>query len=210
LNMLKREQRLPLWYRDARIGLFLTWGMQTGDYTEDPFGPDFRYKYETVESFERAAEQSGWNAGRWITAAKRLRAKYITVASFHCLLGYLKIWPSRVPGSLCTKRDYLRELIDAAEPDGIRIVVYINRDAKQDRLACVEKLIAIAEQNKISAAQLALSWLLNRGDDIIPIIGTKTIEQFSANIQSVDIKLSNEDMERVDRLFPSPFVDLSK
>lgn len=125
-----KDQRLRLWYREARIGLFLHWGMRTGDYERDPFGPDVRYPYETVDAFEQAAERSGWNAQRWVDTAKRLRAKYITLATFHCDLGYLKIWPSRIAGSPSTKRDYLRELLDAAEAEGIRVIVYINRDSK--------------------------------------------------------------------------------
>lgn len=135
-----RERRLATWYRDARIGLFVHWGMQTGETEADPSGPDFRYKYEDTESFECAAERAGWHAGRWIGTAKRLRAKYLTIASFHCELGYLKIWPSRVPGSPSTKRDYLQELIDAADAEGIRIVVYINRDAKNAYHAGVQWL----------------------------------------------------------------------
>lgn len=125
-----RDMRLAPWYREARIGLFVHWGMQTGEYAEDPSGPEFRYRYEDVAEFEREAGQAGWHAGRWVSTAKRLQAKYITVASFHCELGYLKIWPSDVPGSPSTKRDYLGELIEAADSEGIRIVVYINRDAK--------------------------------------------------------------------------------
>ncbi|MBM7565787.1 alpha-L-fucosidase [Paenibacillus sacheonensis] len=125
-----REARLQAWYRDARIGLFLHWGMRTGDYDRDPFDPGTPYAYETVEAFEQAAADHGWSAQRWVSTAVRLRAKYITLATFHCDMGYLKIWPSDVPGSACTKRDYLREIIDAAAAEDIRIIIYINRDAK--------------------------------------------------------------------------------
>lgn len=130
MNERTREERLKAWYRDARIGLFLHWGLRTGDYEADPFDDGTPYAYETVDDFERAAAASGWSARRWVDTARRLRAEYLTIATFHCDMGYLKIWPSRVPGSPCTKRDYLGELIDAAEEAGIRVVVYINWDAK--------------------------------------------------------------------------------
>lgn len=124
-----REERLAPWYDDARIGLFLHWGMLTGEHEADPFGPDVRYPYETVEAFEAAVSAAGWSAARWVNTAQRLRAKYITIATFHCELGYLKVWPSKVPGSPHTRRDYLRELIEAAEKEGIRVIVYINRSS---------------------------------------------------------------------------------
>ncbi|MFD2331733.1 alpha-L-fucosidase [Cohnella sp. GCM10020058] len=125
-----REQRLAAWFDHARIGLFLHWGMLTGEHEADPFGPHVRYPYETPEAFETAAAAAGWSAGRWVDTAKRLRAKYITIATYHCELGYLKVWPSGVPGSPCTRRDFLGELIEAADAAGIRVIVYINRSAK--------------------------------------------------------------------------------
>ncbi|SFT06757.1 alpha-L-fucosidase [Paenibacillus sp. BC26] len=130
MDSLKKDERLQQWYRDARIGLFLHWGMHTGEHKTDPFGPDFRYIYETVDAFDQAVEEAGWNAQRWVSTAVKLRAKYITLATFHCQQGYLKIWQSDVPGSRSTGRDYLREMLDAAEAEGIRIIVYINRDSK--------------------------------------------------------------------------------
>ncbi|RKP49875.1 hypothetical protein D7Z26_18775 [Cohnella endophytica] len=130
MRTMNREQRLQTWYREARIGLFVHWGMHTGEHEADPFGPDVRYPYETVEAFESAAEQAGWDASKWIGTAKRLRAQYMTLGTFHCQLGYLKAWHSRISGSRSTKRDFLKEILDAAEPEGIRVIIYINRDSK--------------------------------------------------------------------------------
>lgn len=129
MNTLTRDQRLQQWYRQARVGLFVHWGMLTGVHVTDPMGPALRYPYETPEAFEKATVTAGWNAERWVTTAKRLNAQYLTVATFHCDLGYLKIWPSRVPGSPSTQRDYLKELLEAATPEGVRIIVYITRAA---------------------------------------------------------------------------------
>ncbi len=130
MTSLTRDQRLKQWYDDARIGLFIHWGMMTGDHVHYPFGPDVKYPYETVKAFEKAVRNAGWNADRWVETAKRIKAKYITIAAFHCALGYLKIWPSSVPGSPHTKKDYLQELIDAADAEGIQVIVYLNREPK--------------------------------------------------------------------------------
>lgn|GEM_PF-3516678 len=118
------------WYAEARLGLFLHWGMLTGEHEQDPFGPQMRYPYRTTAQFEAAAAAAGWRAERWIDEAKRLGATYVTIAAFHCELGYLKLWPSRIPGSPHTQRDFLAELLAAAAAEDIRIVVYINRDPK--------------------------------------------------------------------------------
>ncbi|AZN42870.1 alpha-L-fucosidase [Paenibacillus albus] len=130
MGRLTKDERMKQWYRDARIGLFLHWGMHTGEHETDPFGPDLRYPHQSVEEFDYAVEQAGWQASHWIDTAKRLRAKYITLATFHCEQGYLKIWKSNIPGSKSTRRDYLQELLDEAAVADIRIIVYINRDSK--------------------------------------------------------------------------------
>lgn len=135
-----RERRIAPWYRGARIGLFVHWGMLTGDHEKDPFGPEAVYPYTTAEAFERAAAEAGWSADKWVRTAKRLRAKYMTVAAFHSQLGYLRLWPSRVPGSAATKRDYVQELLDAAGAAGIKLIVYINRDPSHARDGGVEWL----------------------------------------------------------------------
>ena len=55
-------------------------------------------------------------------------AKYLTICSFHSGGGYIKPWPSQVPGSECTKRDFYGELITRASQLGIKVIVYINCD----------------------------------------------------------------------------------
>ncbi|KAI1321243.1 putative aldo-keto reductase [Xylariaceae sp. FL0255] len=49
----------------------------------------------------------------------------------------------------------------------------------------------------ISVSQLALAWLLNQGDDIIPIPGTKRIENLEANQAAAKIMLTDEDEKKI-------------
>ncbi len=51
-------------------------------------------------------------------------------------------------------------------------------------------------------SQLALAWLLARGEDIIPIPGTKRIPYLEENIGAVDIQLTGEDLKRIDEIAP--------
>ncbi|WP_186763504.1 discoidin domain-containing protein [Lentzea tibetensis] len=114
------------WFNTAGIGWFPHWGLGTGrpeDRVENS-----AYVYRNAEEFERATEQAGWSADRMVDVAKRMRAGYISISSLHSRLGYLKIWPSGVPGSVATKRDFLGELVTAADKAGIKVVVYITGD----------------------------------------------------------------------------------
>ena len=119
-----KEQRLEKWYTDVRTGLFVHWGINTGN----PGWLDGKMLYKDAEEFEAAANDNGWCAEKWVSAAKKLRAGYITLATFHCCIGYIRPWRSNIPGTAVTKRDFLGELIDAAKKEGIRVIVYITSD----------------------------------------------------------------------------------
>ena len=70
-------------------------------------------------------------------------------------------------------------------------------DNFERNLAVVRLLEAMAAQRKITPAQLALAWLLHRGDDIVPIPGTKHARLLEENCAAVDIELSADDVARV-------------
>lgn len=118
-----REERLEEWFNDAKIGLMLCWGMNTGGNY-----PAASPIYSTASQFEQAAASANWSADKWVDAAKEMHAKYIVICSLHSLMGYLKIWPSQVPGTPCTTTDYLGQLIDAADDEGIKVIAYITSD----------------------------------------------------------------------------------
>jgi aryl-alcohol dehydrogenase-like predicted oxidoreductase len=56
---------------------------------------------------------------------------------------------------------------------------------------------AIAQQKNITPAQLALAWVLAKGDDIIPIPGTKKRKYLQENAGAVDTQLSPDDMQQI-------------
>jgi alpha-L-fucosidase len=115
------RQRNDRWFNQAKIGLMLSWGMQTGGKAGAS-----SVVYSNAADFDAAA--SSWSADKWVGAAQQLHAKYIVLVTFHSCLGYLKTWRSSIPGTMQTGRDYLGELIDAAEPQGIKVIVYITPD----------------------------------------------------------------------------------
>ncbi|MCW5771653.1 MAG: aldo/keto reductase [Rhodospirillaceae bacterium] len=60
----------------------------------------------------------------------------------------------------------------------------------------------MAARKKCTTAQLALAWVLHRGDDILPIPGTKKVKWLEQNIAALEISLSAADMAELDRAFP--------
>ncbi|KAJ1284339.1 hypothetical protein BS78_03G196300 [Paspalum vaginatum] len=55
----------------------------------------------------------------------------------------------------------------------------------------------LAKKNQCSPAQLALSWVLHQGDDVVPIPGTTKINNLDANIESLKVKLTDEDLKEI-------------
>ncbi|HVO73353.1 MAG TPA: aldo/keto reductase, partial [Ignavibacteriaceae bacterium] len=66
----------------------------------------------------------------------------------------------------------------------------------------VEKLKEIASEKGCTTAQLALAWLLTRGEDIIPIPGTKRKERLRENLKALEIHLNANDLERIENAAP--------
>jgi aryl-alcohol dehydrogenase-like predicted oxidoreductase len=54
----------------------------------------------------------------------------------------------------------------------------------------------------VTAGQLALAWVMSRGDDVVPIPGTKHVKYLEQNAKAADIKLSREELDRIDDVFP--------
>ena len=69
-------------------------------------------------------------------------------------------------------------------------------------IALVHEIEAMAMEKGCTAAQLALAWVLAQGNDIVPIPGTKRVKYLDENIAALDIKLSDEDLRRLDEILP--------
>jgi aryl-alcohol dehydrogenase-like predicted oxidoreductase len=66
----------------------------------------------------------------------------------------------------------------------------------------VRQIEAIAEEKGVTPAQLVLAWLLTRGADIFPIPGTKRRERLEENAGAVSVRLSPDDLARIDQAMP--------
>jgi len=63
----------------------------------------------------------------------------------------------------------------------------------------------MAGRKQCTPAQLALAWLLTKGDDIVPIPGTKKRSRVEENVAAVDIELQPEDIRQLEEIMPKGF-----
>ena len=73
----------------------------------------------------------------------------------------------------------------------------INKDKAYD---IIDVMNEIGKSNKVSAAQVALAWLLHRPGVTSIIIGAKKHDQLKDNIASTQLQLSNDEMKRLDEI----------
>ena len=59
-----------------------------------------------------------------------------------------------------------------------------------------------ASEKRCTPAQLALAWVLSRGNDVVPIPGTKRRAYLEQNAGAVDVELTDDDLARLDAAFP--------
>jgi aryl-alcohol dehydrogenase-like predicted oxidoreductase len=69
-------------------------------------------------------------------------------------------------------------------------------------LELVAKVREMANRMGCTPSQLALAWVLSRGDDIVPIPGTKRRKYLEENVAAVDVRLSKDQLARLDAIFP--------
>ena len=71
-----------------------------------------------------------------------------------------------------------------------------------ENLGLLPPLAAIAAEKGCSLAEVALAWLLARGDGVVPIPGTKRRRYLEQNARAADLTLEKGDLQRLDSAFP--------
>ncbi|MGW7410952.1 aldo/keto reductase [Streptomyces sp. NPDC054863] len=69
-------------------------------------------------------------------------------------------------------------------------------------LAIVTKLNELAAAKKVTAGELALAWLQHQGDDVVPIPGTRRRQYLEANLASLSVALSPDDLAAIEAAAP--------
>ncbi|ALQ03252.1 MULTISPECIES: aldo/keto reductase [Pseudomonas] len=90
---------------------------------------------------------------------------------------------------------------DFAADDYRRFNPRFQADNFNRNLALVERVKALALDKGISAAQLALAWVLAQGDHVIPIPGTKQRKYLESNVAAASVMLSADELAQLDGIF---------
>jgi aryl-alcohol dehydrogenase-like predicted oxidoreductase len=96
----------------------------------------------------------------------------------------------------------VRSVDGLAENDLRRRVPRFDRGNVEHNLALVAELSSIAQSLGASPAQLALAWLLARGDDVVALPGCERVIHLEENAGAAELRLDAETLARIDALFP--------
>ena len=96
----------------------------------------------------------------------------------------------------------ITDLESFASDDFRRIQPRFQGENFQKNLVLVEAVKQLADAKGVTAAQLALAWVLSRGDDVVPIPGTKRVKYLEQNVAAVDVDLSASEVTALEAAFP--------
>src|SRR4051812_48737654 len=76
-------------------------------------------------------------------------------------------------------------------------------DGLERNLMLVGRVQDLAGAKGASAAQIALAWVLSRGEDVVPIPGAKHVSYLEQNVKATDVELTADDLETLEHAFPA-------
>jgi aryl-alcohol dehydrogenase-like predicted oxidoreductase len=97
----------------------------------------------------------------------------------------------------------IRSADDLDEKDFRRRGPRFQEENLRRNLELVMEVEALAAEKGVTSSQLALAWVLSRGDDIVPIPGTKRRTYLEENAAAADVDLNAADLERLQQAFPA-------
>ena len=96
----------------------------------------------------------------------------------------------------------IKSIDDLAEGDFRRTNPRFMGENFQKNIDLVHAVAAIAADKGVTAAQLALAWVLAQGETLVPIPGTRRIRTLEENAAAADLVLTAEDLARIEAVFP--------
>ncbi|MGC0332122.1 aryl-alcohol dehydrogenase-like predicted oxidoreductase [Streptomyces sp. SAI-170] len=76
-------------------------------------------------------------------------------------------------------------------------------DNLRHNLNLVEALRKIAAEKGVSVAQIAIAWVLSRGEDIVPLVGARTRERLAESLGALDVTLEAADLAAIEEAVPA-------
>jgi aryl-alcohol dehydrogenase-like predicted oxidoreductase len=97
----------------------------------------------------------------------------------------------------------IKTIDDLPADDWRRHVPRFQGENFQKNLVLVEKIKELAAAKGCTPSQLALAWVLARGDDVVPIPGTKRAQYLDDNLGAVNVRLTADDLAQIDAVLPA-------
>jgi aryl-alcohol dehydrogenase-like predicted oxidoreductase len=94
----------------------------------------------------------------------------------------------------------IKSIDDLAPDDWRRQNPRFQGENFQRNLNLVKRIEQIAAEKRVTPSQLALAWVLAQGKDIVPIPGTRHIKRLEENAAAAGIRLTDEDLGRIDEI----------
>jgi aryl-alcohol dehydrogenase-like predicted oxidoreductase len=92
----------------------------------------------------------------------------------------------------------IRSIDDLSEDDWRRTNPRFQQDALRANMRLADGVKELAQERGITPAQLALAWVMAKGEDIVPIPGTKRPAYLEENVVAAEVELSDEDIATLD------------
>jgi aryl-alcohol dehydrogenase-like predicted oxidoreductase len=92
----------------------------------------------------------------------------------------------------------IRSLDDLPEDDWRRTNPRFQADTLRENLALADRVAEIGQRLGITPAQLALGWVMAKGEDVVPIPGTKSPRRLEENAAAAEARLSPQDVDELD------------
>jgi aryl-alcohol dehydrogenase-like predicted oxidoreductase len=96
----------------------------------------------------------------------------------------------------------IRSIDDLAPDDWRRSNPRFQGENFRKNLELVDAVHEMAQEKGCTPAQLALAWVLAQGRQIVPIPGTRKLDRLAENVAAVEIELTREELDRLDRIAP--------
>jgi len=90
---------------------------------------------------------------------------------------------------------------DLSESDFRRNTPRFQKENFDKNMRLVSYVKLVAQERDVTAGQIALAWVLSKGNDFVPIPGTKRIKYIEENAASVNVKLSDDEIKKLDEVF---------
>ena len=97
----------------------------------------------------------------------------------------------------------IRSMDDLPEEDWRRNNPRFQEEALRQNVALADRVRELAVERGVTPAQLALAWVHAKGEDIVPIPGTKRPGRLEENVAALDVQLSDGDVATLDEAIPA-------